>query len=88
MNSMVREVTKNSMVTLTELQFSKWHLKDSDHEKKRFSGLIKSRSALWPECQVSRLEESWHHSYSEAWWWQLHAVGIFFSCRDWETSQD
>ncbi|KAL0149032.1 hypothetical protein M9458_055647, partial [Cirrhinus mrigala] len=19
---------------------------------------------------------------SEAWWWQLHAVGVFFSCRD------
>ena len=43
---------------------------------------------LWPECQVSRLEESWHHPYSEAWWWQHHGVGMFFSGRDWETSQD
>ena len=22
------------------------------------------------------------------WWWQHHAVGMFFSSRDWETSQD
>jgi hypothetical protein len=29
---------------------------------------------LWPECQ--------------AWWWQHHDEGIFFSGRDWETSQD
>ena len=34
------------------------------------------------------LEEIWHHLYSEAWWWQHHAVGMFFSGRDWETSQD
>jgi hypothetical protein len=26
--------------------------------------------------------------YSEAWWWQHHAVGIFFRGREWETSQD
>ena len=26
--------------------------------------------------------------YGEAWWWQHHAVGVFFSRRDWETSQD
>ena len=29
-----------------------------------------------------------NHPYGEAWWWQHHAVGMFFSCRDWETSQD
>ena len=43
---------------------------------------------LWPECQASRLEETWHHPYGEAWWWQHHAVGMFFSGRDWETSQE
>ena len=43
---------------------------------------------LWPECQASRLEETWHHPYGEAWWWQHHAVQMFFSGRDWETSQD
>jgi hypothetical protein len=26
--------------------------------------------------------------YGEAWWWQHHAVGMFSSSRDWETSQD
>ena len=25
--------------------------------------------------------------YGEAWWWQHHAVGMFVSGRDWETSQ-
>ena len=24
----------------------------------------------------------------KAWWWQHYAVGILFSGRDWETSQD
>jgi predicted chitinase len=23
------------------------------------------------------LEETWHHPYGEAWWWQHHAVGMF-----------
>ena len=33
-------------------------------------------------------EETWHHPYGEVRWWQHHAVGIFFSSRDWKTSQD
>ncbi len=28
------------------------------------------------------------HPYSEAWWWQHHAVGMFFSGRNWETCPD
>ena len=47
-----------------------------------------TKTELWPECQVSRLEETWHHPYGEAWWWQHNAVGMFFSGRDLETSQD
>ena len=50
---------------------------------------------LWRECQASCLEETRHRSspgqyypYSEAWWWQHHAVGMFFSGRNWETSHD
>src|SRR2546425_237079 len=43
---------------------------------------------LWPECQASRLEDTWHHPYSEAWWWQHHAVGMFIRGRDWETNKD
>ena len=33
-------------------------------------------------------KETWHHPYSEAWWWQHHVVGMFFSVRDWETRQE
>ena len=43
---------------------------------------------LWPECETSRLEETWHHPYSKARWWQHHAVGMFFSIWAWYTSQD
>lgn len=25
---------------------------------------------------------------SEAWWWQHHSMGIFYSRRNWQTSQD
>jgi hypothetical protein len=50
----------------------------------RFSDLMKPRT-LWPECQVSCLEETWRHPYG-AWWWQHHDVEMFFSGRDWETS--
>ena len=29
-----------------------------------------------------------YHPYGEAWWWQHHAVGMFFSGMDWDFSQD
>ena len=29
-----------------------------------------------------------YQTYGEAWWWHHDAVGMFFSSRDWETSQD
>jgi len=28
-----------------------------------------------------------YHPYSEAWWWQHHAVGMLFSSRNWESTQ-
>uniref|UniRef100_A0AAZ3RHD3 Uncharacterized protein n=1 Tax=Oncorhynchus tshawytscha TaxID=74940 RepID=A0AAZ3RHD3_ONCTS len=34
------------------------------------------------------LEETWHHPYGEAWWWEHRDVWMFFSGRDWETSQN
>ena len=37
---------------------------------------------------ASCLEETWHHPYGDAWWWQHLAVVIFLSGRDWETRQD
>ena len=43
---------------------------------------------LCPECQASHLEETLHHPYGEAWWWQDHNMGVFFSGRDWENSQE
>ena len=36
----------------------------------------------------SRLEETGHDPYGEVWWWQHHAVGMFFRGRHWETRQD
>ena len=137
--ALVREVTENPMVTLSELQrssvergepsrrttisaaihqsglygrvarrkplillckrhmaarleFVKMHLKDSQTMRNK---ILWSDETLWRECQGSCLEETRHrsspgqyHPYSEAWWWQHHAVGIFFSGRSWETSQD
>ena len=49
---------------------------------------MKPRLNSLAESQASRLEETWHHPYGEALWWQHHAVGMFFSGRDWEPSQD
>ena len=36
-----------------------------------------TKMELWPEFQALLLEETWHHPYGEAWWWQHHAVGMF-----------
>ncbi|XP_073323188.1 uncharacterized protein [Pagrus major] len=124
--ALVREVTKNPMVTLTELQrfsvergepsrrttisaalhqsglygrvarrkpllsrrhmtarleFAKRHLKDSQTMRNKI---------LWSDETKIELfaNQAPYHPYSEAWWWQHHAVGMFFSGRNWETSQD
>jgi hypothetical protein len=45
---------------------------------------------LWSDetkMELFGLEETWHHPFAEAWWWQHHAVEMFFSSSDWETSQ-
>ena len=78
------------------LEFAKRHLKDSQTMRNKNSLVWWNQDlTLWPECQASCLEETRHrsspgqyHPYSEAWWWQHHAVGMFFSGRNWETSQD
>jgi hypothetical protein len=31
---------------------------------------------LIAECQASRLGETWHHPYGEAWWWQHHVQDL------------
>ena len=66
-----REGTKNTMVTLTELQRSSVEMGEPPRR-----------------TTISCLEETWHHPYGEAWWWQHHAVGVLFNGRDWEISQD
>jgi hypothetical protein len=48
---------------------------------------MKPRLNNLAECQASLLQETWHHPYGESWWWQHHALGMFFSGRDWETGQ-
>jgi hypothetical protein len=40
------------------------------------------------ENQAPLITAHQYHPYGEAWWWQHYAVGMFFSGRDWETSQD
>ena len=70
------------------LEFAKRHLKDSQTMTNQILWSDETKIEHWPECQASRLEETWHHPYGEEWWWQHHAVEMFFSGRDWETSQD
>jgi hypothetical protein len=131
--ALVREVTKNLMVTLTELQrssvmgetsrrttipaalhpsglygrlsrknpilskrhmttcleFARKHLRDSQTMRNKILWSDETKIELFGlNFQASRLEETCYHPYSEAWWWQHHAVGMFFSGKNWETSQD
>ena len=60
----------------------------SDHEKQDSLVWWNQDWTPWPECQVSSLEENWHHPYGEVWCWQHHSVGMLCSVKDWETSQD
>ena len=47
------------------------------------------KSELFGLNTTRHIEDTWNHQYMEAWWWwQHHAVGMFFSGRDWETSYD
>jgi hypothetical protein len=79
-HSSIRHIT-------ARLDFAKKHQKDSrEHEKQDSLVWWNQDWTIWPESQASRLEETWHPPQSEAWWWQHHAVGMFFSGRDWETS--
>ena len=70
------------------LEFAKRHLKDSKTMRNKIMSNETKIELFGIECQASRLEETWHHPYGKALWWQHHAVGMFFSSRDGETSQD
>jgi hypothetical protein len=66
------------------LEFAKRHLKHSRTMRNKIIWSDKTKI----ECQASHLEETWHHPYGEARCEQNYALGMFFSGRDWETSQD
>ena len=69
------------------LEFAKTHLKDSQPMRNKIVWSDETKIELFG-LNAKPLEETWHHLYSEAWWWQHHAVGMFFSGRYLETSQD
>ena len=71
------------------LEFAKRYLKDSQTMRNKILCSDGNKIEFFGLNDSSRLEEPWHHPYPEAcWWWQHHAVRMFFSGRDWETSQD
>ena len=50
------------------LEFTKRHLKRlSDHEKQDSLVWWNQDWTLWPQWQASRLQETWHHPFGEAW---------------------
>ena len=69
------------------LEFAKRHLKYSQTMRNKILWSDETKIELF-DLNTKRLEETWHHPYGDAWWWQHHAVGMFFRGREWETSQD
>jgi hypothetical protein len=72
----MREATKNPMVTLSDLQSSSVEMGEPSRRTTISAALHQSWRKL---CTIP---------YGEAWWWLHHAVGMFFSGRELETSQD
>jgi hypothetical protein len=71
------------------LEFAKRHRKDSQTMRNSILWSDETKIELFAlnnKCHVWR--KTWHHPYGKAWWWQHHAVGMFFIGRDWETCQD
>ena len=62
--------------TTAHVEFLKRRLMDSDHEKIDSLVWYNQDWTLWPECQGSRLEETWHHPYGEAWWGSIMLWGF------------
>ena len=52
---------------------------------RRYSGQMRLKFSFF--CQI-RKTLCLAQTHSEAWWWQHHAVGMFFIDRDWETGQN
>ena len=73
----------------TYLEFAKRHLKDSQ--------TMRNKSLWSDETKIEHFglnakRHVWRkpgtNPYGEAWLWQHRAAGMFFSGRDWVTSQD
>ncbi|KAK3542834.1 hypothetical protein QTP70_004639 [Hemibagrus guttatus] len=54
----------------------------------RWFGYVQRRETSCLDETRQRSSPGQYHPYSEAWWWQHHAVRTFFSGSNWETSQD
>ena len=119
--ALVWEVTKNPMVTLTELQSSSVEMGEpskrttisaSLHQIGLYGRVSRRKPLFSKRHMTARLELAKRHvkdsqtiGNKTLWsdetkiellglnakchlWWQHHAVGMFFSGRDWETIQD
>ena len=94
---MVREVTKNLKVTLTELQRSSVEMGEPSR-KTTISAALHQSGLYGRVARQKPLLSKWRKDSQtigntilwsgEAWWWQHHAVGMFFSGRDWDQGKD
>ena len=74
---------------IARLEFAKRHLMDSQTMRHKILWSDETKIELFGlNAKRHVWRKTWHHPNSEAWWWQHHAVGMFFSGRDWEISQD
>ncbi len=71
------------------MEFAKKHLKDSKMVTNKILWSDETKIELFGLNSKRYVEKTRHCSSpvqyspkSEAWWWQHHAVGVFFSCRD------
>ena len=71
------------------LEFAKQHLKDSQSVENKILWFDETNIQLFGlnlkpgHCSTPAK----YHPNSETWWWQHHAVGVYFSGRDWGTGQ-
>ena len=77
------------------LEFAKTHWKHSESLRQKILWSGDENWTLWLDCKAfakAQTEHSSspieHHPQQEAWWWQHRAMGMLFSCRDWETCKD
>uniref|UniRef100_A0AAZ3PHN8 Transposase Tc1-like domain-containing protein n=1 Tax=Oncorhynchus tshawytscha TaxID=74940 RepID=A0AAZ3PHN8_ONCTS len=67
------------------LEFAKRHLKDSQTMRNKILWSDETQIEIFDQNAKRRI---WRKPGTKERWWQHNAVGMFFSCRDQETSQD